>query len=259
MLYQRILTEYLRLKQQIKEIQEKLKHFPDGKLICAKGNNCFKWYQSDGHNKIYIPKKERVLAEQLASKKYLFLLLEDLEHEKMALESYLKHHHPQSKKAELLLTEHAGYRELLLPHFSPKSKECSDWINSPYERNTQHPEHLIHKTSSGILVRSKSEAIISHLLHTNQIPFRYECALHLGTTILYPDFTILHPKTQETHYWEHFGRMDDLSYSQKTYSKLNLYTTHGIIPTIHLITTYETKQHPLSYEDVEKIINHYFL
>lgn len=258
-LYQRIFNEYLHLQQQIHDVQEKLKTFPDGKLICARGNNCFKWYKSDGHNKVYIPKKERVLAEQLAAKKYLSLLLEDLEHEKMALEFYLKHHFPQSGKAEHLLTEHPGYRELLTTHFKPKSKELSDWMNSPYEQNMGHPEHLIHKTSSGIFVRSKSEAIISLFLHTNQIPFRYECALHLGTTTLYPDFTIRHPITGKTYYWEHFGRMDNPSYSQNACSKLNLYTSHGIIPSLHLITTYETKEHPLSYEDVEKIINHYFL
>ena len=79
----------------------------------------------------------------------------------------------------------------------------------PYEKNPKYPEHLIHKTVSGIYVRSKSESMIALQLYTEKIPFRYECALQLGETTLYPDFTILHPKTGEIFYWEHFGMMDE--------------------------------------------------
>jgi len=60
--------------------------------------------------------------------------------------------------------------------------------------------------------RYKSEVFIDMALFTNNIPFRYECALELGHSTLYPDFTIRHPKTGEICYWEHFGLMDDPSY-----------------------------------------------
>lgn len=96
-------------------------------------------------------------------------------------------------------------------------------------------------------------------LYTNKIPFRYECALQLGESVIFPDFTIRHPETGNLYYWEHFGLMDDLSYSRNSCAKLQLYTSHGIIPSIHLITTYETKDSPLSSEIVEKIVSHYFL
>lgn len=95
-------------------------------------------------------------------------------------------------------------------------------------------------------------------LFSNKIPFRYECALILGTTAIYPDFTIRHPKTGETYYWEHFGLMDEPSYCKNSCSKLQLYTTHGIIPSIHLITTYETHDNPLDMKTVERIIAEYF-
>lgn len=36
--------------------------------------------------------------------------------------------------------------------------------------------------------------------------FRYECLLKLGDSAYYPDFTIKHPKTGKTYYWEHFGQ-----------------------------------------------------
>ena len=70
------------LDKQISSIKEQLKLLPPGKLVCSQNGEYQKWYQSDGHKKIYIPKANKQLAEQLARKKYLSLLLEDLKNEK---------------------------------------------------------------------------------------------------------------------------------------------------------------------------------
>lgn len=53
--------------------------------------------------------------------------------------------------------------------------------------------------------------------------------------------------------------MDDDTYCQCTFSKMNLYALNGIIPSINLITTYETEKHPLSEEMMEEIMKYYFL
>lgn len=132
-------------------------------------------------------------------------------------------------------------------------------MNDSYEQNPVHPEQCIHKSVSGNLLRSKSEAMIDMYLHLNKIPFRYECGLHLGETILYPDFTIRHPTTNEIYYWEHFGLMNFSAYAQNAYSKLQLYTSYNIIPSIQLITTFETQDHPLNSKVIENIIEQYFL
>ena len=126
-------------------------------------------------------------------------------------------------------------------------------------KNNAHPEHLNHETISGSFVRSKSEEMIHMVLYKNKITFRYECGLKLGDFTYYPDFTIRHPKTGETYYWEHFGKMDDADYSKNVFSKLQHYTSHGIVPTIQLITTYETKNNPFTINNAEKIVNDYFL
>lgn len=132
-------------------------------------------------------------------------------------------------------------------------------MESPFECNQNYPENLIHKTFSGHLVRSKSEALIDMALSINKIPFRYECALHLGESTIYPDFTIRHPHTGETYFWEHFGKMDHSMYCKNVYAKLQLYSAHGIIPSIQLITTYETLDHPLTTDKIELLIKEYFL
>lgn len=151
------------------------------------------------------------------------------------------------------------YQNLLSSYLSSPTQELIDWMNAPYERNPKYPEQLIFRTNSPYFVRSKSESLIFTALQSNKIPFRYECALTLGEITLYPDFTIRHPKTGETFYWEHFGKMDDTGYCRNACSKLDLFTAHGIIPSIQLITTYETKQHPLDMSQVDAIIQNYFM
>lgn len=258
MLYNRIKSEYDALCEQICHIQKTLQTLPAGKLVCCQHQNTSKWYLSDGHTKAYIPKSNRSLAEQLAHKKYLLLLLDDLEKEKTALSFYLRHHSSISK-SELFLTVPSECQKLILPYFAPRSKELADWMNTPYDKNTNHPETLIYKGISNTYLRSKSEVMIDMFLSSHHIPFRYECALVLGNIILYPDFTIRHPLTGHFYYWEHFGMMDNPSYIESTTSKLGLYSKHGIIPGIQLITTYETKENPLSPEIIEKYIEYYFL
>ncbi len=257
MLYERIKTEYNNLCNRISCIQNELQTLPSGKLICCNHKNFSKWYLSNSHGRTYIPKSNRPLAEQLAKKKYLSLLLEDLENEKIALSFYLRHH-SSNKKSEQLLTSPSEYQQLLAPYFTPLSQELSNWMNCPYEHNTSHPENLIYKGVANTLLRSKSEVLIDMLLHTHKIPFRYECALQLGHSVIYPDFTIRHPLTGNLFYWEHFGLMDNSAYLENAMSKLHLYATHGIIPGIQLITTYETKDHPLNPEIIEKYIEYFF-
>ena len=259
MIYERMLDERRQIEEKIKELQQMLQQFPEGKIFCAKNGKYYKWYLTDGKTQTYLPKKKRKLAEKLAAKKYLSLLLEDFIHEKRAIDFYLRHHNSKGSNAEQLLLRTPEYKDLLLPYFKPISQELYEWSTSPYDSNTKYPEQLTHKTFSGSYVRSKSEVLIDMVLRNYKIPFRYEAVLQLGDTAIYPDFTIRHPQNGKFFYWEHFGLMDDKNYVQNMHFKLKLYTSHGIIPSIQLITTFETKDIPLTVEVIEKIVKHYFL
>ncbi len=79
----------------------------------------------------------------------------------------------------------------------------------------------------------------------------------LGGVVFYPDFTVRHPVTGETFYWEHVGRPDDSVYRASFLDKLNLYIAHGIIPEQNLILTWETGNHPLSSAEVEQKIQQF--
>ena len=134
MFYDRMLAEHSRLDSEIKELQTKLKQFPNGKLFCAKNRQYFKWYITDGKTQTYLPKKKRPLAEKLAAKKYLTLLIEDLVHEKMAIDFYLRHH-SEILKSDQMLLDCPEYKDLLTPYFVPRAKELQQWASEPFESN----------------------------------------------------------------------------------------------------------------------------
>lgn len=259
MIYEKILKEKLRLEKQVKDLQSQIEELPAGKLICASNRRWQKWYISDGHTSTYLPKKERKTAEKLALKKYLLQQLENTIHELKSINLYLQNHDLTAEQKELSIVTSSELKDLLQPYFCSRANELQQWRNEPYEKNKNHLEHLIHKTYSGNFVRSKSEALIDMFLFKNYIPFRYECSLELDNILLYPDFTIRHPKTGKLFYWEHFGLMDQATYRKNACSKLQLYISNGIIPNLQLITTYETQEEPLAPETVEKIVEHYFL
>lgn len=97
----------------------------------ANGKNT-KWYQSDGQNRKYIPKSNRTLAEQLALRKYLSLVLEELLQEKTAISFYNRHRSIESKSALLLQDSSLGYSELLSPYFQVPPSHTA-WLQENYD------------------------------------------------------------------------------------------------------------------------------
>ena len=69
---------------------------------------------------------------------------------------------------------------------------------------------LVHRTSKGEYVRSKSELAIANLLFSNEIYYKYEQQLFSkdGSEWKLPDFTI-RTEDGETYYWEHLGRLEN--------------------------------------------------
>lgn len=258
MICEQLIKKKQQLENQISSLDIQISHLPSNDFYIGKNGKYDKWYETDGKTQTYIPKSMQTHAEKLATKKYLSLLREDLSHDINAIDFLLKHY-KNGRQAEKLLAEKPSYQKLIAPFFKPDSKDLQHWMTSSYERNPLYPEQLIHKTTSGNQVRSKSEAIIDTLLYMNKIPFRYECALPLNNTIFYPDFTIRHPLTGNIFYWEHFGMMDNSEYSDTAIKKIKKYISSGFIPNIHLITTFETKDFPLTTEQVQQIIELYFL
>ena len=258
-LLEKLKREKEKLEEKREKIKAEIKKYPEGFFICAKNGKYFKWYKSDGHHKIVIPKSKEELARKLAAKRYLTCMSDDISQEIRFIESYLNKINLHNSNVEQFVFQNSEIQRLLKLHFAPIEEELLAWANEPYIKNPKNPEGLIHKTIGGYYVRSKSEQIIDRFLTLHKIPFRYECEFYLGQNRLYPDFLIRHPKTKKWYIWEHFGLMDDPEYAQKAANKLKLYITHEYIPGINFIATFETKKNPLTIEAVEKIIQEMFL
>ncbi len=257
-MYQNLKREQYFLSKEITSLKQQIAGLPEGRLLCTKNNGRIKWYLSNGYHPIYLSKKEKVLAQKLALKKYYLLRLKELTNQWEAIQHFLEKNARQPSEAEKLLCEDSSYRPLLAESFQTFSSNIQAWLAEPYEKNSYYPENLIHRTLANHMVRSKSEVIIANALFHHHIPYRYECAFHCKSQTLFPDFTILHPQTGKLYYWEHFGMMDQPTYSDNAYNKLKTYSLYNIIPTINLITTYETAAVPLDSRTVEAAIEEHF-
>lgn len=245
------------IEKELKKVNALENKFPEGELLCSKNGNRYKWHLKDKQGISYLSKSNRPVAESLALKKYYTYKKQELESNLSACDAYLRKMKSREDKAEKLLS-HPEYGKLLEKHFIPMKEELRKWQSKNYERSDLHKENLIIQGTQGKMLRSKSEAIIDMMLYHNKIPFHYEEKLVLDGIIIYPDFVIRHPVTGKYYYWEHFGMMDEEEYLNHACTKIKRYCQNGIVPSVNLIMTFETREYPLSVEKVDLIIQEYF-
>ncbi len=88
---------------------------------------------------------------------------------------------------------------------------------------------LIHRTRSGLFVRSKSEVIVADILSGLGLEYAYEQPF-VGSdgTTRYPDFTVEDDDTGETVVIEHLGMLTDPGYQAAWKKKLSWYRKNGV-------------------------------
>jgi len=123
---------------------------------------------------------------------------------------------------------------------------------------------LIHRTSTGLAVRSKSEIVIADALTNAGISFVYEKPLTLGGSTRYPDFTIEDEISGRLIYWEHLGMLEREDYRKSWERKLVWYKSHGILPATEgegsngiLVTTTESSTKGFDASSVRTVIKDY--
>jgi hypothetical protein len=107
-------------------------------------------------------------------------------------------------------------------------------------------EGLIHRTTRGELVRSKSEVIIADLLDGLGLPYGYERPFAgPDGSVRYPDFTIDDAETGRRLLIEHLGMLDRPDYVRRWKAKEKWYREAGVLPiaegegAVGLLTTTE--------------------
>ncbi|MBQ9060881.1 MAG: hypothetical protein IJ128_07045, partial [Firmicutes bacterium] len=132
-------------------------------------------------------------------------------------------------------------------------RQLQKWAKSPFEQSTYKPEEKIRLTSSGIYVRSKSEALIVEKLKDYGAPNRYEEILWLEGKDFAPDFTFRDAQG-EPFFWEHAGMMGKEQYVRRHKYKMDVYERNGIVPWKNLILTYNTVDGAINTGLIDSIV-----
>ena len=108
------------------------------------------------------------------------------------------------------------------------------------QEQAPYAEHLVHRTTRGELVRSKSELVIANYLYNSGLPYLYERPIE-GTTApgrLRPDFSFV-DDSGDVILWEHLGMLDRPDYVRSWEWKKAWYEANGFRLGDNLFTTDE--------------------
>ena len=128
-----------------------------------------------------------------------------------------------TRHQDKVVVMHQGQRSLLKeltsPHHSETARRQTNLLANcrmlefPQSQDSVFlQEGLVHRTSKGLAVRSKSELVIAEALGTAGIDFEYEKPLTFHGQTRYPDFTIEDEIYGRTVYWEHLGMLSNPEY-----------------------------------------------
>ncbi len=107
--------------------------------------------------------------------------------------------------------------------------------------NSRWAQHLIHRTSDGTMVRSKSELFIYESCDASGMNPSYELPLKSRNgdgTWKEPDFTFT-DAAGDPIIWEHLGMLDDTAYAKGWANKKRWYAENGFVEGENLFTTTE--------------------
>ena len=213
-------------KNLLSSYKEQLPSLPDLIMVCKNINGKKYYYIVDKHTG-----KQRVAGADL------MLQIQEQHTLKKAIKILERNISLQEK----LISGYRPYDLDSIKQLLPKVYRSPPSIPPPVQPSAT-PSSLPHRTSFGLSVRSKSEALIAELLHAERVPFEYERTIRLnnGTDniLIHPDFTIFTRK--EPIYWEHMGMMSVNDYRIKALKKLGLYSSNGITIPDRLIITMDS-------------------
>lgn len=264
------------MKEIVRIVEDKLKEFeeigrmvekslinaPEGILKISRCKNIPQYYyrkdKMDCSGK-YLKKENHVLAYKLAQKEYDMQVLEVLEKQKRRMQCLIK----QLEKSDIAtIYEQLSLerQQLVKPYVLSDEQYVKQWEAVRYQGKAFDKTAPEIYTERGERVRSKSEKILADKFYMMGIPYRYEYPLHLqGYGIVHPDFLVLNRRTRKEYYWEHFGRMDDVEYCNKTIRKIGSYQRNNIFLGEKLLLTYETSAYPLNMRCVDDLISEFLL
>lgn len=232
-----------------------LRSAPEGKLERSKSHGVVQFYHClPDKPREYISKYNTTLLKVLAQKKYNLEIIKAVDKQikccEMIMETYNSH-----CLEDIYERFPDELKDYIKPYTLPVNEIVARWRKETYFTKSDSTKDITYKTDKGELVRSKSELIIANKLFANNIPYRYECRLELNNGVfVFPDFTIMNPKTGKVIIWEHFGLMDKAEYANSFVRKINTLINEGYVLGKNLVCTFETSSQQLDLSVLKKTI-----
>ena len=249
------------LRQLIAQKEEAVKAAPEGSLRYTHNNQQICYYcKSDPSqsNGTYIRKDNKALAVALAQKDYDIKVIQAARQELEHINTFLTK--SQSRKSEDIYASLSLPRRQLITPISPSDEEfLAAWNAVTWQPKPFRDVKNEYYTGKGEQVRSKSEILIADTLARFDIPYRYEYPLNVGSTVLYPDFTVLNIKERKEYIWEHLGMLGQTAYATNAAGRIEMLEFNGYFPGENLIITMETEDAPLNTKLVVQLIKRYLL
>ena len=241
----------------IRNIEERLTVMPSGRIrVDSRKHVTYFFVVNDegDHNGKKLGEEDADLIQLLIQKSYLQKVLATAYKEQKALDDFVRKY-PEKTVEDVYELFSEDRRRLIKPIFPNIDEYAEAWQNEPYEGKPIEEGVYTYDTLRGEKVRSKSEKIIADTLALNGIPYKYECPLTIGRTVIHPDFTVLRKSDLKVFYWEHCGKTNDPEYATKHIVKRSaLYAQAGIVPGNGLFMTFESSTVPLNTEAVDQVI-----
>lgn len=245
---QRELQRYEKLYYKMKKEVELL---PQGSLAIDKQGHLCRCLREEEHQyKLILSSDEKDLFLDLKKRRYITKGLKVLKARIENCRRFLERDQIYDPKQieKILPRQYRGTSRLDI--FLDGDFDPQDWARQPYRRNPV-PIQIPHYTAGGVIVRSKSEAMIGTRLEERNAIFRPEPEVRLKWRSVYPDFETINVKRRKIMYLEHLGRIDDEDYVFRNLGKLQYYAECGIVLGDNLFITYESQSKPLQIQDID--------
>lgn len=229
---QRLLAKY----------KEQLQKLPDCNMVSQRKESRTVYYLCKGKKRRCLSAKDAALIQDIKTRHFLQAAVRTIER--------------NVKLQQKILNAYKPYDYAAVNNSLPNTYRL-DGLHRPAIIHNDSGK-LLHRTSFGLQVRSKSEALIAEILHAENISFRYELALALydngSPVIIHPDFTIFIQGNRKI-YWEHMGMIVNEDYRVRAIKKFALYCNNGITMPDRLIITMDTADGSIDVLAAKKLLD----
>ena len=260
LLEQEMETERIFLRQYVngKDSTEKYCKY----RLSKKSENAYYAVNKDTGKSKYLSRKNYHILQSLRKRKLCESGIKVLERNLKALERLLAVYQPYDP---------AALEESLSPAYRNKQEDLDQMREVrtgsgnrfTQSENPYHPEHLKHRTSFGLIVRSRIEAAAAELAYSRGYYIMYEKRVILYDEegklyVVYPDFILCENEQSPDVtwiYWEHLGLLDMEDYRERTLLKLKLFPQNGILPGQNLILTTDGMNESIDLMAVSNVLD----